>query len=206
GSIGLNVLIRSVEGEDRPCRDQSQALGASLAQISFDDAREVAGYDHATHQLTRLAEVNPTERGAVAEPEREPVARLTRLVRLRAPRGALGDHLHERLAVARRRDRGWHPAGGQWRLTAPDVDSAHLAGDVVDVGRDLRARIPPGLIEEDAVFPHGRQPEVGRVAADRVHPGARREKRRARVDPVRASTEILAERAFDDGELGSEIL
>src|SRR5262245_62548664 len=143
--MGLNVLIRPVEGEDRPCRDQSQALGASLAQISLDDAREVAGYDHATHQLTRLAEVDPTERGAVAEPEGEPVAGLARLVRLRAPRGALGDHLDEGLAVARRRDRGRRLAGSQGGLAAPDVDAAHLAGDVVEVGRDLRARIPPGL-------------------------------------------------------------
>ena len=44
------------------------------------------------------------------------------------------------------------------------------------------------------------------MAADRVHPGPRGEKRRARVDAVGASTQILAERAFHDGELGAEIL
>src|SRR5215813_1708789 len=75
-----------------------------------------------------------------------------------------------------------------------------------EIGRDLRAWIPPGLIKEDAVAPYCGQPEGGRVAADRVHPGARRKKRRARVDPVRASLEILAERAFHDGKLGAQIV
>src|SRR4029453_85893 len=131
GSIGLNALIRSVEAEDRPGRDQSQACGPdSLAQITLDDAGEVARHDHAAHQLMRLTEIDPAQRGAVAEPEGEPVAGLACLVRLRTPRGAPGDHLDQRPPVPRRRDRGPPPAPGPiiWRGAARSRGAVIAAG------------------------------------------------------------------------------
>src|SRR4029450_12592794 len=82
------------------------AAGASLTQISLEHSREVSVHHHAAPELAGLAKIDPAERGAVAEPEGEPVAGLAGLVRVRAPHGAAGDQVDEYLDVARGRDRG----------------------------------------------------------------------------------------------------
>src|SRR5439155_22980016 len=112
----------------------------------------------------RLAEVDPAERGAVEEPERDQIPRLADRVHLRLAHGARRDQLDERGDVVRRRDRRGRRRRRLRRLAGSDVDRANLAHDVVEVGADLRARIAPGLIEEDAVPPDGGEAEVGWIA------------------------------------------
>src|SRR5262245_29824788 len=91
-------------------------------------------------------------------------------------------------------------------LAAHDVDRANLARDVVEVAARLRARIAPGLVQENAVLPHGGQPEAGRVSTNGVDPGPRGKKGRRRVDSVWAPAQVLAKGAFDGRELEAEIV
>src|SRR5207244_12094643 len=104
---------------------------------------------HAAPSFAWLGKEYPAERRAVGEPDREPVPRLGNAVHLRPAYGAGADHLDERDDVERRRDRRRLGRGHQRRLAALDVDRAHLAADVVEIGAHLRTWIAPGLIEKD---------------------------------------------------------
>src|SRR5437868_15398442 len=92
-------------------------------------------------------------------------------MRLGTAHGAVDDHVDERLDVTRGCDPQGRARRRRRRLAALDVDGAYLAGDVVELAPDLRAGVPPRLVEEDAIPPHGGEPEFRRVAADRVHAG-----------------------------------
>jgi hypothetical protein len=109
----------------------------------------------AAHQLAALGEIRAAQRGAVCEPQREPVARLTDRVRARFSHGAAQDHADQRLDIGRGRDRRRPPRHSRHRLAALYVDRARLAGHVEKVSAHLRARAAPGLIEEDPIAPHG---------------------------------------------------
>ena len=105
GSIGLK---RSAIGERQTiARAGTKVKGPEQPaphsrQIWLEDSREVPSTTTPPMSSARLAKIDPAERGAVAEPEGEPVAGLAGLVRVRAPHGATGDQVDERTLTSRR--------------------------------------------------------------------------------------------------------
>src|SRR5207302_6930116 len=96
----------------------------SVAQVAFEDAAEFRGNDEAVHHLARLREVRAAQRGAVGEPDREPIARLTERVRAWGAHPPAEHHVDERLRILRgdpRRRAGRRERG----LAALHVDGAH---------------------------------------------------------------------------------
>src|SRR5260221_22090 len=72
--------------------------------------------------------------------------------------------------------------------------------------RDPRVEFGPGLVERGSSPPHRGEPELGRVAAHRVHLRAGGQEGGAAFEAVRAGAVVLADRAGNGRELDPEVL
>src|SRR6266498_4761010 len=112
----------------------------SLAQIALEDTCELVGQDHAAHELTGLHEVWAIEGGAVAEPEGQPVPRLAERMRLRPAHRATEDRVDERLDVSWRGNPDGRARRRRARVTASDIDGAHLSTEGIEMAAHLCPR------------------------------------------------------------------
>src|SRR5262245_66122633 len=72
--------------------------------MMLEQLSELGSEDDAAHHLSRLGVVGASERGAIDEPEREPVPRLPGGVAERALHARLEDHAHDLLDGGGRSD------------------------------------------------------------------------------------------------------